>query len=65
MSQLLKARAGLFTPKEMGEHVVMHYDDNENQVQTTPIIFASRSAALDYINNNVDPKLDAFPARRA
>ena len=51
-------------PTDVGEFVVFHYDENDEQVEATRIIFGTRGGAIRYMEDHVDPATDPFVAEK-
>lgn len=49
-------------PTDTGEFMVFNYDENDEVVEATNLIFPTRGAAEQYLRNNVNPALDPFVA---
>lgn len=48
----------------IGEFRVYHYDENDDPKLATNIVFTTKIAAEEYMNNHVDPKTDPYLAYR-
>ncbi|MDW9491738.1 hypothetical protein [Sinorhizobium meliloti] len=52
-------------PTEVGEFMVFKYDDKDEVVEASPMIFPLRGLAVQYMRDHVDPKTDPFVASRS
>lgn len=49
-------------PTDTGDFMVFRYDDNDEVVEASPLVFPMRGLAEQYARDNVDPALDPFVA---
>lgn len=49
-------------PTDTGEFMVFFYDENDEVVEASPLVFTMRGLAEQYLRDNVDPALDPFVA---
>lgn len=49
---------------EFGEFRVYQYDDNDEPILASKVIFTSKADAIEYIQNHCDPKRDPYFAYR-
>ncbi|MEQ8308078.1 MAG: hypothetical protein RIA09_16205 [Hoeflea sp.] len=49
-------------PTDVGQFKVLNYDENDETQEATGLIFPTRGAAEQYMDNYVDPRTDPFVA---
>lgn len=49
-------------PTDTGEFMVFKYDENDDVVEASSLIFPLRGQAEQFMRDNVDPKTDPFVA---
>lgn len=49
-------------PTDAGRFQVLNYDEHDELKAASPLYFATRGAAQQYLDNNVDPRTDPFVA---
>jgi hypothetical protein len=49
-------------PTDLGEFRVFHYDEKDDVVEASSLIFPTRGAAEQFMRDNVNPALDPYVA---
>lgn len=49
-------------PTDTGEFMVFRFDENDDVVEASPLVFTMRGLAEQYARDKVDPKFDPFVA---
>lgn len=65
MKNLLIGQKPKRLPTDAGEFMVFKYDENDEIVEASPVIFPLRGLAEQHMRDNVDPSTDPFVASRA
>lgn len=65
MRNLLIGQKPRRLPTDEGDFMVFKYDEDDEIVEASPMIFPMRGLAEQYMRDNVDPSTDPFVAPRS